>query len=246
MIYFVGAGPGADDLITVRGMRLLEMADVIIYTGSLVSSKLLGHAKKGCVVRNSAYMTLDEVITVMTENDSKDRVIVRLHTGDPSVFGAVREQYDRLDSLGIAYEVCPGVSSFCGAAASLRTEYTLPEVSQTVILTRAAGRTPVPYDEDIALLASHHAAMVIFLSAGMGQTVQEKLLTSYPADTPAAVVYRATWDDERIIRCTVGSLAKALDESGITKHALICVGKALDGGTASRLYSPDFETGYRK
>ena len=243
MIHFVGAGPGAADLITVRGMKLIEQADIIIYTGSLVSDELLKYAKEGCIFRNSAYMTLDEVIDVMAENRGKN--IVRLHTGDPSIFGAVREQYDRLDALGIKYDVCPGVSSFCGAAATLGIEYTLPEVSQTVILTRAEGRTPVPPKEDISLLGEHNATMVIFLSAGMGQKVQEKLLKSYTADTPTAVVYRATWEDEKVLRCTVGTLAQTLSENGIDKHALICVGKALEGGTVSRLYSPDFSTGYR-
>ena len=246
MIYFIGAGPGAADLITVRGMRLLERADVIVYAGSLVSPALLGYAKKDCIVYDSAYMTLNEIISVMTDNDGEGRTVVRLHTGDPSIYGAVREQYDRLDAMEVKYEICPGVSSFCGAAAALRAELTLPEVSQTVILTRAEGRTPVPSGEELSLLAQHKATMVIFLSAGMGQKVQDRLLTHYPEDTPAAIVYRATWEDERVLRCTAGTIARTLAESGIDRHALICVGRALDGGTLSRLYAADFSTGYRK
>ncbi len=246
MIWFVGAGSGAADLITVRGMKLLSEADIIIYTGSLVSEDLLSYAKKGCTLYNSAYMTLDEVISIMDTN--RDKKIVRLHTGDPCVFGAVREQYDRLEKLGIEYSVCPGVSSFCGAAASLKAEYTLPDVSQTVILTRAQGRTPVPEKERIELLAKHHATMVIFLSAGLGREVQDGLINGgYSPDTPAALVYRATWDDERIYRCTVGEIAVTLEEKKLTKHTLICVGDFLmNDYSLSKLYSDEFETQYRR
>ena len=167
MVHFVGAGSGAADLITLRGKRLLETADVVIYAGSLVNPELLEYTRSDCEIYNSAFMTLDEVIKVMEQAENNGKTVIRLHTGDPSVYGAIREQMDRLDSLGIAYDVCPGVSSFCGAAAALKAEYTLPDVSQTVILTRMSGRTPVPERESIESLASHNATMVIFLSTGM-------------------------------------------------------------------------------
>ena len=193
-------------------------------------------------------MTLDEVIDVMEMAENSGRTTVRLHTGDPCVFGAIREQMDRLDKLGIEYDVCPGVSSFCGAAAALKAEYTLPDVSQTVILTRMAGRTPVPEKESIESLAAHHATMVIFLSAGMLGELSERLISGgYSADTPAAIVYKATWSDEKVCRCTVGNLAETAKNNGIAKTALITVGDFLgDIRSLSRLYSADFETGYRK
>ena len=192
MIYFIGAGPGAADLITVRGANLLKKADVIIYAGSLVNEALLEYAKEECKIYNSAHMTLEEVIEVMKEFKGKE--IVRLHTGDPCIYGAIREQMDILDSLGITYESVPGVSSFIGAAAALNAEYTLPNVSQTVILTRMAGRTPVPEKEEITKLASHGATMVVFLTSTMLKELSEKLMEGgYSADTPAAIVYKATW-----------------------------------------------------
>ena len=248
MIHFVGAGCGAPDLITVRGLRLLEQADVIIYAGSLVNPALLQSAKKDCKIYNSAKMTLDEVITVMQQTESEGGMTVRLHTGDPSVFGAIREQADRLDALGIAYDICPGVSSFCGAAAALRAEYTLPEVSQTVILTRMAGRTPVPEREQIRALAAHHATMVIFLSAGMTEALSAELTAGgYAPDTPAAIVYKASWPDEKICRCTVGTLHETAQANGITKTALITVGDFLgDGYALSKLYDPSFATEFRE
>ena len=248
MIHFVGAGCGAPDLITVRGMQLLEQADVIIYAGSLVNPELLRYAKSGCEIHNSAKMTLDEVTAVMQRAESEQKMTVRLHTGDPSIFGAIREQMDRLDSLGIKYDVCPGVSSFCGAAAALKAEYTLPEVSQTVILTRMAGRTPVPEREQIRSLAAHHATMVIFLSASMTELLSAELTAGgYAPETPAAIVYKASWDDEKICRCTVGTLAETAQKNGISKTALITVGDFLgDDYALSKLYDPAFETGFRE
>ena len=240
MIHFVGAGCGAPDLITVRGRQLLEQADVIIYAGSLVNPELLRYAKSGCEIHNSAKMTLDEVTAVMQRAESEQKMTVRLHTGDPSIFGAIREQMDRLDSLGIKYDVCPGVSSFCGAAAALKAEYTLPEVSQTVILTRMAGRTPVPEREQIRSLAAHHATMVIFLSASMTELLSAELTAGgYAPETPAAIVYKASWDDEKICRCTVGTLAETAQKNGISKTALITVGDFLgDDYALSKLYDP--------
>ncbi|MBR6837804.1 MAG: precorrin-4 C(11)-methyltransferase [Oscillospiraceae bacterium] len=248
MINFVGAGCGAPDLITVRGMRLLEKADVIIYAGSLVNPDLLEYAPDHCEIHNSAVMTLDEVISVMERAEAENKMTVRLHTGDPSVFGAIREQMDRLDTLGISYEVCPGVSSFCGAAAALNAEYTLPDVSQTVILTRIAGRTPVPEREQIRSLAAHHATMVVFLSAGMTKKLSEKLIAGgYGPDTPAAIVYKASWPDEKVCRCTVGTLEDTAKANGISKTALITVGNFLgDDYSLSKLYDPEFETEFRK
>ncbi len=248
MVHFVGAGSGAADLITMRGKKLLEEADVVIYAGSLVNPQLLEYTKSGCEIHNSAVMTLDEVIGVIEKAENSGKTTVRLHTGDPCVYGAVREQMDRLDRLGIDYDVCPGVSSFCGAAAAMKAEYTLPDVSQTVILTRMAGRTPVPEKESIESLAAHHATMVIFLSTGMPAELSERLIKGgYSAETPAAIVYKATWEDEKICRCTVGSLAETAAKNGITKTALITVGDFLgDVRSLSKLYSADFETEFRK
>lgn len=248
MVDFVGAGSGAADLITLRGKKLLEEADVIIYAGSLVNPELLDYAKKNCEIYNSAYMNLDEVIAVIEKAERVGKKTVRLHTGDPSIYGAIREQMDRLDSLKIPYEVCPGVSSFCGAAASLQAEYTLPDVSQTVIITRMAGRTPVPEKESIELLAAHGATMVIFLSTGMLENLSEELiLGGYSSETPAAIVYKATWKDEKVCRCTVGTLAKTANENNITKTALICVGNFLGNDySLSKLYDKNFETEFRK
>lgn len=248
MVDFVGAGCGAADLITLRGKKLLENADVIIYAGSLVNPELLSYAKEDCEIHNSAYMTLDEVISVIENAENKGRNTVRLHTGDPSLYGAVREQMDRLEELGIAYEICPGVSSFCGAAAALKAEYTLPDVSQTVIITRMAGRTPVPEKEDIEKLAAHGATMVIFLSTGLLKELSEKLVKGgYSADTPAAVVYKASWNDEKVCRCTVGTLYETAEKNGIKKTALITVGNFLGSDySLSKLYDSTFETEFRK
>lgn len=248
MVDFVGAGCGAADLITLRGKKLIENADVIIYAGSLVNPELLSYAKEDCEIHNSAYMTLDEVISVIENAENKGRNTVRLHTGDPSLYGAIREQMDRLEELGIAYEICPGVSSFCGAAAALKAEYTLPDVSQTVIITRMAGRTPVPEKEDIEKLAAHGATMVVFLSTGLLKELSEKLVKGgYSADTPAAVVYKASWNDEKVCRCTVGTLYETAEKNGIKKTALITVGNFLGSDySLSKLYDASFETEFRK
>ena len=248
MVHFVGAGPGAADLITLRGKQLLEEADVIIYAGSLVNPELLEYSKDICTIYNSAHLTLEKVISVIEKAESEGKTTVRLHTGDPCIYGAVREQMDALDAKGIPYDSCPGVSSFCGAAAALNVEYTLPDISQSVILTRMEGRTPVPAKESIQSFASHHASMVIFLSAGMTKELSDRLIEGgYEPDTPAAIVYKATWKDEKTIRCTVADLDKAARENGIDKTALILVGEAVGNPSydRSRLYAPDFSTGFR-
>ena len=248
MVNFVGAGCGAADLITVRGKSLIERADVIIYAGSLVNPQLLEYAKKDCEIHNSAYMTLEQVIDVIKSAAHEGKMTVRLHTGDPSLYGAIREQMDRLDELGIKYDICPGVSSFCGAAAALRAEYTLPDVSQTVIITRMAGRTPVPEKESIAALAAHNATMVIFLSTGLLKELSAELIRGgYKPDTPAAIVYKASWADQKVCRCTVEDLAQTAADNGITKTALICVGYFLGNDySLSKLYDKSFETEFRK
>ncbi|RPF48177.1 cobalt-precorrin 4 C11-methyltransferase [Hydrogenoanaerobacterium saccharovorans] len=248
MIHFVGAGSGAPDLITVRGQRLLQQADVIIYAGSLVNPALLDNAKAGCEIYDSAKMTLEHVLEVMTAAEKQGKTTVRLHTGDPSIYGAIREQMDLLDEAGFDYDVTPGVSSFCGAAAALKAEYTLPDVSQTVIITRMAGRTPVPEKEEISLLASHGATMAIFLSAGMLEQLRERLLKGgYTENTPAAIVYKATWPDEKQVIGTVGTLPQMAKEHGISKTALILVGGFLgDKYERSKLYDPAFTTEFRK
>lgn len=248
MVNFVGAGCGAADLITLRGKKLLENADVIIYAGSLVNPELLQYAKADCEIHNSAYMTLEEVITVIENAEKEGKNTVRLHTGDPSVYGAIREQMDRLDKLSIAYEICPGVSSFCGAAAALKAEYTLPGVSQTVIITRMAGRTAVPERESIERLAAHGSTMVIFLSAGMLSELSRRLLSGgYRPETPAAIVYKASWADEKICRCTVDTLSETAEKNGIKKTALITVGEFLGSDyELSRLYDKSFETEFRR
>ena len=248
MVHFVGAGSGAPDFITLRGARLLGEADVVIYAGSLVNPELLTLTKPGCELHDSAKLTLEEVIALVEAAERMGKTTVRLHTGDPSIYGAVREQFDELAKRGIAFDVCPGVSSFCGAAAALRTEYTLPDVSQTVIITRAAGRTPVPERESICSLAAHGATMVLFLSTALTETLQGELLAGgYAAETPAAIVYKATWPEEKIFRCTVGTLHETAEENGLRKTALIVVGGCLgEEYLRSMLYHPDFTTEYRK
>lgn len=248
MIYFVGAGPGATDLITVRGDKLLREADVIIYAGSLVNTELLKAAKKGCEVFDSAKMTLEQVIEKMLEAEQNQKLTVRLHTGDPSIYGAVREQMDELLKHGVEYAQVPGVSALCGAAASLKAEYTLPGVSQTVIITREEGRTPVPKREQIACLASHGATMAVFLSAGLLEKLVQNLLAGgYAPDCPAAIVYKATWPQEKIIRTSVSNLAADAKREGIEQTALILVGGFLGGGyDRSKLYHPGFTHGFRR
>ncbi len=247
MVHFVGAGPGACDLITVRGMNRIREADVIIYAGSLVNPELLSYAKVDCEIYNSAHMTLDEVVAVMWEAEAAGKGTVRLHTGDPSVYGAIREQMDLLDGYGIAYDVCPGVSAVFGAAASLACEYTLPDVTQTLILTRAEGKTPVPEKENLRSLATHRASLVLYLSSGLARKVrQELLLGGYAEDTPVAAVYKATWPEEKIIRTTLAKLPEDMEAAGITKTALIIVSPALGSVyEKSRLYDAAFATEYR-
>lgn len=247
-VFFVGAGPGAADLITLRGKALLEKADVIIYAGSLVNPDLLDFAKTDCEIQNSALMTLDQVIESIQKAVENHKMVVRLHTGDPSLYGAIREQMDRLNQLDIAYEIIPGVSSFSAAASSLKAEYTLPGIAQTVIITRVAGRTPVPERESIRDLAAHQATMVLFLSANLlDQAAADLIAGGYAANTPAAIVYKASWPEEKIIRCTVETLAKEAANYGINKTALICVGNFLgDDYTLSRLYAADFSTEFRE
>ena len=248
MVHFIGAGCGAADLITVRGAKLLSEADVIIYAGSLVNPALLEYAKAGCEIHDSAGMTLEEVLSVIERAEAAGRTTARLHTGDPSLYGAVGEQFRALQARGIEYDICPGVSAFSGAAAALRCEYTLPEACQTLIITRAGGRTPVPEKERLRNLAAHRASMALYLSAGLAGEVQAELLAGgCPEATPAAVAYKATWPEERVVRCTVGTLAQAVADSGITRTALIVVGDFLDGCPArSKLYDPHFSTGYRE
>lgn len=247
MVHFVGAGPGACDLITVRGMNRIKEADVIIYAGSLVNPELLSYAKADCEIYNSAHMTLEDVVSVMREAEAAGKGTVRLHTGDPSVYGAIREQMDLLDECGIAYDVCPGVSAVFGAAASLACEYTLPDVTQTLILTRAEGKTPVPEKENLRSLAAHRASLVLYLSSGLARKVrQDLLLGGYAEDTPVAVVYKATWPEEKIIRTTLAKLPEDMEAAGITKTALIIVSPALGSVyEKSRLYDAAFATEYR-
>lgn len=249
MIHFVGAGSGAADLITLRGKKFLEEADVVIYAGSLVNLQLLEYTKQGCNIYNSAKMTLEEVLEVMTAAEEEGKTTVRLHTGDPCLYGAIREQMDVLDEKGIAYDYCPGVSSFCGAASALNLEYTLPNVSQSVIITRMAGRTPVPEKESIESFAAHHATMVVFLSTGLLEELSKRLIEGgYEPDTPAAIVYKATWEDEKSFVCTVETLAQTAKENGITKTALMIIGDAVAHNSyeRSKLYDPGFTTEFRK
>ena len=249
MVHFVGAGSGAPDLITLRGKRLLEEADVIIYAGSLVNPQLLEYKKDLAVVYNSATMTLEEVLTVMELAEKEGKTTVRLHTGDPCLYGAIREQMDALDARGISYDDPPGVSSFQAAAAALNLEYTLPDVSQSVIITRMEGRTPVPEKENIESFAAHNATMVIFLSTGMLEELSRHLIEGgYDKTTPAAIVYKASWTDEQKYVCTVETLARTAEEHGITKTALIIVGDVVSQSSYSRskLYDPTFTTAFRE
>lgn len=249
MVHFVGAGSGAVDLITVRGKNLLEKADVIIYAGSLVNPELLEYAKQGCEFYNSAKLTLEEIVRIMSEAEKAGKMTVRLHTGEPSIYGAVREQMDALEERGIAYDSCPGVSACFGAAASLNLEYTLPQVSQSLIITRMAGRTSVPEKETIESFAAHGASMAIYLSTGMLRELSMRLMAGgYSKDTPAALVYKATWPEEQSYVCTVETLPEVAEKHDITKTAVVLVGDVIAHAhyEKSRLYAADFETGYRK
>ena len=248
MIHFVGAGPGASDLITLRGARLLKEAGMIIYAGSLVNPELLKYAEKGCEIYDSAGMTLDEVIEKLSDAHGRGMDAVRLHTGDPSVYGAIREQMDRLKELGIPYDITPGVSSFCAAAAAAEAEYTLPSVSQTVIITRMEGRTPVPDREKIRSLAAHHASMVLFLSSGMLEALSSELIAGgYEPDTHAALVYKASWPEQKLVRGRLADIPRLAAEAGIDRTALVLVGDFLgDEYELSKLYDKHFSHGYRK
>ena len=248
MVHIVGAGPGAPDLITRRGAELLKSADVVIYAGSLVNPALLELCRADCEIHNSAKMTLENVVSVIARAEREGKTTVRLHTGDPSLFGAIREQMDEFEKLGIEYDVTPGVSSFCGAAAALGAEYTLPAVSQSLVITRMAGRTPVPEREKLSAMSAPGASMVLFLSAGLLEGVTRELIQgAYTEDTPAAIVYKATWPEQKVVRCTVGTLAKAAEENGIHETALILVGDFLRGTVErSRLYDPGFTTAFRE
>lgn len=249
MVYFVGAGAGAADLITVRGMRLLGQADVVIYAGSLVNPELLDYTEEKCEIHNSAELTLEEVVALMEQAERAGKKTVRLHTGEPSLYGAVREQMDELDRLGIPYESCPGVSACFGAAASLNLEYTLPQVSQSLIITRMQGKTRVPEKESIESFAAHGASMAVYLSAGMLEELGRRLIAGgYEKTTPAALVYKATWQEEEAYVCTIETLADTAAEHGITKTAVVLVGDVIAHGNyeRSRLYAPDFSTQFRK
>lgn len=248
MLYFIGAGPGASDLITVRGKNILEKADVVIYAGSLVSKEHLDCCKEGVKIYNSASMTLDEVVEVIKDNDGEDKIIVRLHTGDPSIYGAIKEQMDELDKFNIKYEVVPGVSSFTAAAAAINKEFTLPSVTQTVILTRVEGRTPVPETEDLERLASIGASMALFLSISMIDKVVDKLKRGYGRENvPIAVISRATWGDQEIITGTLENISQKVKEAGINKCAQILVGDFIDCDyEKSLLYDKHFTHMFRK
>lgn len=247
MVHFIGAGPGDPELLTIKGKRLIDEADVIIYAGSLVNPAVLKDAKKSAVIYNSAGMTLEEVIGVIKEAEEQGKQAVRVHTGDPAIYGAHREQMDELDKLGIAYDVIPGVSSFLATAAALKKEYTLPGVSQTVILTRMEGRTPMPEKEKLADLAKHQATMIIFLSVGQMEELAKQLMTSYPPTTPVAVVYKASWEDQKIVTGNLTDIAQKVEEAGIRKTALTVVGDFLgDEYELSRLYDKHFTHEFRK
>ena len=247
-VHFVGAGPGAPDLISVRGANLLKNAQVVIYAGSLVNPALLDYAPNAEVF-NSALMTLDEIVETIRVKHAEGKEIVRLHTGDPSIYGAVREQMDALAGLGIPFDSCPGIGACFGAAAALDLEFTLPNVSQSLILTRMAGKTPVPERESIESFAAHRACMAVYLSAAMHDELAERLAAGgYPKETPAAIVYKATWPDEKKILCTVGTLAEEGRKNGIRKTAVVLVGDAVSTSdyAKSKLYAADFSTEFRK
>ena len=246
MISFVGAGPGDPDLITVKGRRVLENADVIIYAGSLVDPSHL-EVNPQAEIFNSAKMNLDEVLEVMVKSTREGKSVCRLHTGDPTIYGAIQEQMDYLEKLSIPYELIPGVSSFSAAACAIKREFTLPDVSQTIILTRIAGRTPVPEKEKLSSLAKHRASMAIFLSVQDIGSVVDELLEHYSEETPVAVVYRATWEDEKAVIGKLKNIAEKVKEADINRQAQILVGDFIDTEySKSKLYDKNFTTGYRK
>ncbi|WP_346886602.1 precorrin-4 C(11)-methyltransferase [Clostridium sp. UBA4395] len=247
MVYFIGAGPGDAELITVKGRDTLAKADVVIYAGSLVSKEHMNYCKAGCEIHNSASMTLEQVIEVMNKAEKENKMVVRLHTGDPAIYGAIKEQMDELDKLNIQYKVIPGVSSFTAAASVIKKEFTLPSVTQTVILTRVEGRTPVPETESLEKLASIGASMAIFLSISMIDKVVAKLRKGYGRNVNIAVVERATWEDERAIIGTLDDIAEKVKEAGITKCAQILVGDFINCDyDKSLLYDKSFTHMFRE
>lgn len=246
MIYFVGAGPGDPELITVKGQRLLRQADLVIYAGSLVPLQLMDSCRDDAIKVDSAPLVLEEIVFLMAEAHQRGKQVVRLHTGDPGLYGAIGEQMAELDKLGIPYQVVPGVSSFLAAAAAVKREYTVPGGSQTVIVTRLAGRTPVPPEQGLSDLARHRGSMAIFLSVGMAGQVQEELLAEYPPETPVAVVERVSWPEQRVFKGELRGLAQMVQDAGITRTALILVGDFLAAGGRSLLYDEGFEHGYRQ
>ena len=247
-VYIVGAGAGDPELITVKGQKLLQKADVIIYAGSLVNPALLGFAKEGAEIHDSASMTLPEVIETIEKAVTKDLMVVRLHTGDPSIYGAIQEQMDALKKKGIDFEVVPGVSSFLATAAALKQEYTLPGISQTVIITRNEGRTPVPEREKLRSLAAHQATMCIFLSITMlADVVKELIEGGYAPSTPIAIVQRASWPEQKIVRATLETIVAEIADKGIDRTAMIVVSRCLDADyELSRLYAPEFSHMFRE
>ena len=247
-VYIVGAGAGDPELITVKGQKLLQKADVIIYAGSLVNPALLGFAKKGAEIHDSASMTLPEVIETIEKAVAKDLMVVRLHTGDPSIYGAIQEQMDALKKKGIDFEVVPGVSSFLATAAALKQEYTLPGISQTVIITRNEGRTPVPEREKLRSLAAHQATMCIFLSITMlADVVKELIEGGYAPSTPIAIVQRASWPEQKIVRATLETIVAEIADKGIDRTAMIVVSRCLGADyELSRLYAPEFSHMFRE
>ncbi|ABO51215.1 precorrin-4 C11-methyltransferase [Desulforamulus reducens MI-1] len=246
MIYFVGAGPGDPELLTVKAWRLLQQADLVVYAGSLVPQQVMGCCREDARLVDSAPLVLEDIISLMVEYHGRNQLVVRLHTGDPSIYGAIGEQMEILDKMDIPYQIVPGVSSFLAAAAAVKREYTVPGGSQTVIITRLAGRTPVPAEQELSGLARHRASLAVFLSVGMVEKVRQELLQGYEPNTPVAVVERASWPEERVCRGTLQELAQLVERAGIKRTALILVGEFLTSGGRSLLYDAGFEHGYRK
>ena len=247
-VVFIGGGPGDPELLTIKAYKIIKKADVIIYAGSLVNKEVINHAMSEAKIHNSATLNLDEIVEIMEKETSKGKLIARIHTGDPSIYGAIGEQMQRLKEKNIPYEIIPGVSSLFAATAALERELTIPEISQTVIITRPEGRTPKPVKESIKDLAEHQATMCIFLGVQMIEQVVEELKTHYPIDTPVAVVKKASWDDEEILKGTLEDIVEKVEKSGIKKTSIIVVGQVLDPGeiTPSKLYDKSFSHEYRK
>ncbi|MBQ5420279.1 MAG: precorrin-4 C(11)-methyltransferase [Selenomonas sp.] len=248
MVHIVGAGPGDPDLITVKGAKYLKEADVVIYAGSLVNPALLSICREDAQIHNSASMTLDDVVEVIAQAEKEGKMTVRLHTGDPSVYGAIQEQMDAFNKKGIEFDITPGVSSCFATAAALKQEYTLPGISQTVIITRNEGRTPVPEAEKLRSLAQHQSTMCIYLSIAMlDKVVAELMAGGYPAETPIAIVQRASWPDEKIVRGTLATIVSDIADKDIDRTAMIVVSHCLGADyELSRLYAPEFSHMFRK